>query len=101
MLCSYSIENEKMNIFSIFLVNIINGNSLYKEEVNKVIKEVKELSLGEKTIFSIDRSYFNIIQYLYESNPDFFKNIDLQSIRTSDYKFIEQTLLNKKEFILV
>lgn len=99
MLCSYSIEEEKINVFSIFLENIINGNSSYIEEVRRVFKEVKDLSEGKKTIFSIDRNYFTIIQYLFESNSKYFSEIDLDNIQLSDYKLIEKSLRNKNEFI--
>jgi len=98
MLCSYSIEDEKINVFSLFLENAISGNSSYQEEVKKVIKEVKELCLGNKSIYTIDRNNFTIIQHLFYSDNEYFKNIDLEKINESDYKIIESKLRVKNEF---
>ena len=100
MLCSYSIEDEKINVFSIFIENAINGNPSYKEEVNKIIKEVQELCLGDKSIYTIDRNNFTIIQQLYFSDSNYFSRIDLEKINESDYKFIESKLRTRNEFVI-
>jgi len=97
MLCSYSIEDEKINVFSLFLENAINGNTSYQEEVKRVIKEVQELSLNVKTIYSIDRNNFTIILNLYYSDSEYFKKIDLEKINEEDYRLIESKLKVKNE----
>ena len=97
MLCSYSIEDEKINVFSLFLENAINGNTSYQEEVKRVIKEVQELSLNVKTIYSIDRNNFTIILNLYYSDSEYFKKIDLEKINVEDYRLIESKLKVKNE----
>ena len=99
MLYSYNVEDEKAQIFSMFIENIINGDDSYKDEVKRIFNEVKELSLEKKTLFSIDRNYFTIIMRLFESNSQFFKEVDLDNIKTSEYQAIESSLKKSDNFI--
>jgi len=99
MLYSYSVEDEKVQIFSMFIENIINGDDSYKAEVKRVLNEVKELSLESKTLFSIDRNYFTIIMKLFESNPQFFKEVNLDDLKTAEYQVIEDSLKKNENFI--
>jgi len=99
MLYSYSIEDEKAQIFSMFIENIINGDDSYKDEVKRVLNEVKELSLESKTLFSIDRNYFTVIMRLFESNPQFFKEVNLDDLKAAEYQVIEDSLKKNENFI--
>jgi hypothetical protein len=99
MLYSYNVEDEKAQIFSMFIEKIINGDNSYKEEVMRVLNEVKELSLDRKTLYSIDRNYFSVIMRLFESNSEFFKLVDLDNINNSDYRVIEASLNKSENFI--
>lgn len=100
MFYSYNAEIERTTIFSLFIKKIIEGNDSYIDEVNSVIFNVKEYISGEKDIYSIDRSYFSIIMFLVENNPDFFKNLDIKKIKVSDYRKIDAFLEAKSKLLL-
>ncbi len=85
MLYSYSPEEEKKRLFLIFLSDAKNGKDNYSHEVKKVLREVVDLCKGVKTIYNIDRNYFDIITGLAEHYEKFYKNLDLDSLDSNMY----------------
>ena len=74
MLYSHSIESEKLNIFSLYLSSLLDGNEKYKSEVDNVLKETQELIKGNRNYYNISRDYFPIIIFFSKQDPDFFSN---------------------------
>lgn len=74
MLYSHSLESEKLNMFSLYLSVLLQGNNNYKNEVDTVLKETHELTIGNKDFYSISRDYFPVILFLFREDPAFFQN---------------------------
>lgn len=93
MLYSYNPEQEKKHLFLIFLQDAIKGNEKYSAEVNKVLQEVKDLCTEKKTIYNIDRTYFDIIAELAGRYTDFYSKLDINNLDRSKYEQIRTHLL--------
>lgn len=88
MLRSCSISNDKVEIFQLFLHRFLDGNSNYKNSIDKVLAETHKFAKGEVSVYSIDRTNFDIILKLAKIDPEFFKNLDIDNIKEEDYKKI-------------
>jgi hypothetical protein len=75
MLYSHNLENEKINLFSLFLNKALQGEESYAPIVNEVISETHQYVSGEKNLYSIKRDSMNIILLLADSGNEYFKNI--------------------------
>ena len=86
MLHSHSIEESRFSSFALFLSYLVDGVDKYKGAVDKVLLDAHDLATGEKDIYSVDRSNYPITVYLKDSDPKFFKDLNLQMIKRSDYQ---------------
>jgi len=93
MLYSFSPEEEKKRLFLIFLSDAKHGRENYSTEVKKVLREVIDLCNNKKTIYNIDRNYFDIIIGLAEHQSKFYKNLDINKIDLNMY----DTIINHVE----
>lgn len=75
MLYSHNLEDEKLNLFTLFLNKAIQGEQSYKPIVNDVILETHKYAAGEKNLYNIKRDSLNIILLLAEQEADYFKNL--------------------------
>lgn len=85
MLYSYSPEEEKKRLFIIFLSDAKHGKDNYTKEVKKVLKEVIDLCNNKKSVYNIDRNYFDIITGLAGNYNQFYKNLDINNIDSNLY----------------
>lgn len=76
MLYSHNSENEKLNLFTLFLNKAFQGESKYADVVNEVILETHLYAKGEKNLYNINRDSINIILLLADLKNDFFKNLN-------------------------
>lgn len=76
MLYSHNLEDEKLNLFSLFLSKVINGESSYTPIVNDIIEQTHLYVCGKKDLYEIKRDSINIVLLLAESKKDFFKKLD-------------------------
>jgi len=85
MICSLATDNVKFTIFSLYLREIIKGELDYKDNVVAVINEAKDLTLGNKNYYNIDRYNYPIIVFLSSKVPDFFRTLDTTNIGNNEY----------------
>ncbi|MFI5219006.1 MAG: hypothetical protein ACHQNT_05905 [Bacteroidia bacterium] len=98
MLYSHSIESEKLNIFSLYLSSILEGNNNYKNEVDNVLKETHELATGMKNYYNINRDYFPIIVFFFREAPDFFTQHTFERTDDKVYKGVFD-IMQRQRFI--
>lgn len=98
MLYSYSPEQEKRRLFSIFLLDAMNGKVLYSNEVKKVLREVKDLCNQVKTIYNIDRNYFDIITDLAENFGSYYSSLDIENLDYNNYSEIRDQIQQLDKF---
>ena len=99
MLRSCSISNDKVEIFQLFIHRLLDGNSNYKNSIDRVLTETHKFAKGEASIYSIDRTNFDIIIKLAKIDPEFFINLDTQNIKEDDYKRI--LVLFESNFLMI
>lgn len=88
MLRSCSISNDKVEIFQLFIHRLLDGNSNYKNSIDRVLEETHRFTMGEANVYSIDRTNFDIILKLAKIAPDFFRRLDVNNLKEDDYKNI-------------
>lgn len=88
MLYSHNLENEKFDLFMLFLNKLINGESKYKKIVDDVIEEAALLANNSKDLYDINRENYSLIVYLKSKDSDFFKSLDIKEINNDNYKKI-------------
>lgn len=98
MLCSYNIEDEKINLFTIMIDNSINGNKSYESRILSVLLQSKDFLDDKKDIFSIDRNYFSIIIFLAKSHPEVIKKINFDKLSVDNLLEIKSILAKHKQF---
>ncbi|SDD77637.1 hypothetical protein [Niabella drilacis] len=82
MLYSHNQENEKLKLFTIFLTHAVEGNINYASAVNDVIHETHQYTVGEKSLYDINRDAINIILLLTDLDKSYFQQL---SISPHDY----------------
>lgn len=75
MLYSHNLEDEKLNLFVLFLNKALQGEQSYAPIVNDVILETHKFVAGEKNLYNIKRDSMNIILLLAGLEADYFKNL--------------------------
>jgi len=98
MLYSHSIEDEKFDLFKLFLKHILEGENDYKESVNYVIEQTHDLITGSKDYYSIDRDNYSIIVYLSKKAPEYFETIKSTDLTDEDYDKILR-IIDQQRFI--
>lgn len=101
MLYTYNQDDEKIILFSLLLQKLMDGNKDYKKDVDNVIRDVKDLVIGRKNVYSINRNYFTTIIYLYKTDENFYANLDVNNLTVEEYSHIKKTLRNKNELTFV
>lgn len=97
MLYSHSYQERALDSFASFLRNVLAGDDRYKPLVEPVIKGTKSLVKHEIDYFGVDRSAYDIIVFLAETAPEFFKDINLENISKDDYDFILKLITAQRE----
>lgn len=75
MLYSHNQENEKLNLFTIFLRHAAKGDAHYASTVNDVLHETQLFATGQKTVYTVKRDIMYIILLLCNLSNNFFKNL--------------------------
>lgn len=99
MLHSAASSKPVFNTFQLFMHQILNGDNAYKKAVDNVLSEARLLSLGEKNIYTVDRSFFSLIYHLSTNFNDFLEKIDTQNIKNEDYKYLLEKMQNENELM--
>lgn len=97
MYYSHSFHDETLDFFASFLREIIAGKNNYKHLVEPIIKDTHQYVLGEKDIYSINRSGFTIIVFLSKAAGDYFKKINPSNVSTDDYNYILDVISSQRE----
>ncbi|RUA31626.1 MAG: hypothetical protein DSY77_12845 [Bacteroidetes bacterium] len=85
MIYAQSIEDQKFNLFALFLKEAINGEQKYKKEIDEVLNEVKHLAKGEKELYEVSKEMLQVILFLRNKNEKFFSTeIDEKQIDDKD-----------------
>jgi hypothetical protein len=96
MLYSKSMDDNKFGLFTLFLNQLIKGETRYKENVDRVILDAHKLAIGKKNLYSVDRDKFSIIVFLQRTNSEYFKKIDPEHISKNHYKKVLQFLTDQQ-----
>jgi hypothetical protein len=75
MLYSHNLEDEKLNLFVLFLNKALQGERSYEPIVNDVILETHKFVAGEKNLYNIKRDSMNIILLLAGLEADYFRSL--------------------------
>ena len=75
MLYSHSEENEKLRQFVLFLNHAVNGREEYTQFVDNILIETHQFTVGEKTLYNIDRELFHIIVLLAKADNHYFSHL--------------------------
>jgi chloramphenicol O-acetyltransferase len=94
-------EDRQLSFFQSLLWHVVNGQQGYKEFVNPIIEDIQSLVNGTKDYFNIDRDNYHIIVSLAESEPDFFRQINLANITIADYQHINELLAEQQQMHFV
>jgi|GEM_PF-1708720 len=89
MLYSHNVENEKINLFTLFLDKAKQGDAKYAQIVNEVILETHLYVVGKKDLYNINRDSINIILLLAQLEKEYFSKLQEN---TSEYN---QEIYNK------
>ena len=89
MLYSHNVENEKINLFTLFLDKAKQGDAKYAQIVNEVILETHLYVVGKKDLYNINRDSINIILLLAQLAKEYFSKLQEN---TSEYN---QEIYNK------
>lgn len=85
MIYAQSIEDQKFNLFALFLKEAISGEQKYKKEIDEVLNEVKHLAKGEKELYEVSKEMLQVILFLRNKNEKFFSTeIDEKQIEDKD-----------------
>ncbi len=98
---SHSYQEDAFDFFASFLQNIVNGNSLYKDLVKPIITNAHLLAKGDLSYYDISRNGYTVITYLAEKEPEYFKNLDPDTLTNSQYSHILDLVTAQKELDLV
>lgn len=78
---------DRFELYLSFLTEIINsGNEKYKAVFKGIFKEVQQLSKREIDYSKISSETFDIVSVLTFNHADYFKQINLEDLKTDDYK---------------
>ncbi len=99
MLHSAASSKPIFNTFQLFVHQILNGNDAYKNSVDNVISEAQLLSIGEKNIYTVDRSYFSLIYHLSTHFKEFLGEIDTRNIKNEQYKYLLEKMQMENELM--
>jgi hypothetical protein len=97
MLRSKSIAQNNIELFQFFIQETLSGNDNYRSMVENLLEETKDLTIGEKSIYNINRENFPIIVFLSERLPDFFRGIDIRMLKQKDYELILENFQTYQE----
>ena len=100
MLHSRTPEDRKISFFISLLRHLIEGNEEYAHFVNPVIADVRALSIGEKSYFTVDRDNYPIIVYLFDKDKEYFANLDLDNVTLGNYQDISSMLQQQRLFAI-
>lgn len=101
MYFAQSIDEHRIEIFRILLLRTIEGYDGYKEEITKVISEVKELISGSKDVYTIDKGLYPLIVYLRENGKQYLSTIDVANMGKDEYNHILSILETKNQLCFV
>jgi hypothetical protein len=97
MYYSHSLHDESLDFFESFIREIIAGKNNYKHLVEPIITDTHLYVLGEKDIYSVNRSGFTVIVFLAKTATDFFKTINPENVSANDYDYILNVISSQRE----
>lgn len=100
MLYSHSHQEKAFDFFASFIRNVLNEDSRYVSMVQPVIRDAKSLVTGEKDHFAVNRKAYDVIVYLAQKDPEFFRALDTDQISIDQYKHILNLITAQQELIL-
>jgi hypothetical protein len=100
MLYSHSHQEKAFDFFASFIRNVLDNDVRYESMVLPVIKDAKSLASHEKDHFAVNRTSYDVIVYLAEKDPDFFKHLNTEHISKDEYQHILSLLTAQQELIL-
>ncbi len=100
MLYSHSYQEKEFDFFASFVRNVLLGKEQYRPIVQPVIVDAKSLVNNKKDYFEIDRKAYDLIVFLAEKAPDFFKDLNTEHVTNSEYQYILNLLTTHPEPII-
>lgn len=76
MLYSHNLEDEKINLFLLFLDKAQQAEEKYAQIVNDVILDARDYASGLKSVYNLKRDTLNIVLKLVHTENDFFKTVE-------------------------
>lgn len=101
MLYSHNVENEKINLFTLFLDKAKQGDAKYAQIVNEVILETHLYVVGKKDLYNINRDSINIILLLAQLAKDYFASLkeNTSEYNNEIYTKVSQAITTKAELV--
>lgn len=100
MLYLNSQQEKAFDFFASHLKNVIKGDDRYKSLVEPLIADAHFLANKEKDYYGIDRDGFDVIVFLAEKEPDFFKEIRIGHLSVDDFVHILKLIQSQRNLIL-
>lgn len=95
-------ENKNYNVplyLSIFKnLEVGKGNS-YKDEINEILIDTKDIVLGKKNIATISDEYYFLTSILIDCKNDFIQDLTLENINSEVYSKISKILESNYLFV--
>ncbi len=86
-------NNLNLPIYLSLFKKLAKGEALEsKEEINKVLVEIKHISEGETDIFSARNDYYYLVSFLLSHGSQFLEKLDEKSIDATTYQEIAKLL---------
>lgn len=100
MLYSHSHQEKVFDFFASFIRNVLNDDIRYISMVQPVISDAKALVTGDKDHFGVNRKAYDVIVYLAQKDPEFFRALDTNQISADQYRHILELITAQQELIL-
>lgn len=101
MYYSHSFQDETFDFFASFLREAIAGNVNYRELVEPIIQDVYYFVNGQRSIYNISRSNFDVVVYLAQNDSEYFKGINPDDISQNDYNHILNVISSQREVAFI
>lgn len=100
MYFAQSINEHRIEIFRILLMRTIEGYDGYRNDIIKVISEVKDLISGSKDLYTIDKDQYPLIIYLKENGEKYLDTIDITNMGKEEFNQILSILETNNQLCL-
>ena len=97
MFYSHSHQEKAFNFFASFVRNAISGDTRYQTLIQPIILDAQSLAKKEKNYYGISRSDYDIIVFLADKDPLFFKDLDVSHLSSEDYSRILKMITEQRD----